>query len=55
MSNASPSILQVTCHRKEEADLIRRIRGGDQAACTQLVALFTPRMMAVARALFVLR
>ncbi len=34
---------------QEETDLVAMIKAGDQAACTKLVALFTPRLMAVAR------
>ncbi len=34
--------------RNEEVDLVIRIRAGDQNACSRLVRLFGPRMMAVA-------
>ncbi len=49
MNNASSSIPANGLSPEGEADLICRIKAGDQAACTKLVGLFTPRMMAVAR------
>jgi RNA polymerase sigma-70 factor (ECF subfamily) len=35
--------------RDEEADLLIRVKAGDQVACTKLVTLFGPQMMTVAR------
>jgi RNA polymerase sigma-70 factor, ECF subfamily len=49
MNDASPSILVNSLSPESEADLIGRVKAGDQDACAKLVALFTPRMMAVAR------
>jgi RNA polymerase sigma-70 factor (ECF subfamily) len=49
MTDALRSIPANSLSTEGEADLISRIKAGDQAACTKLVALFTPRMMAVAR------
>ena len=35
--------------REEEADLLIRMKAGDQVACTKLVTLFGPQMMTIAR------
>ncbi len=49
MTDLAQPILVTHLSREEEADLVVRIGGGDQSACTRLVRLFGPQMMTVAR------